>query len=459
MTLFEALKILPEISSSPVALFCYVVTIAAWAYFGVSVRRHKNLLNNLEKLRPEDRLKALESQLGEGKLRRGLDPEQWLRSRIHKYFFLAFLAGCTTLLVIVALVINHPKGDVEIDVTPYRSQQLMDRLQIALVAMVGMGQANAADLEFSKPESKGRVSPNQIQYDYEKKDGKIYIQASSLYLRDVREGKEVSGFAFEPGVFIWDYPALSVKVVNNTDKTLLLSEAVLQIEKSTVDTRPILAVYSPGSMGRFWFANEGWGRVRDPHLALSFYGPTCSSDVSVPTQDVPLTTFLDGPSVDISKLIDPTLRSASLECPSEAEKSKLPPYMRANPFYGCKQTEICVRGTLSYLQEDNSPFQFRFKTKVYLGPIPAPPVMPSYTYDVRLEAGKAGYSIRVPISQEIQPGKTDHFLLQVASDKTSTYDLNLKIYDAQGKAEWSGDIDLEVFVPRSNAGLGKPRKR
>lgn len=81
---------LPVVASSPSALLAYLVVILAWVVIAWRVNRHKNLLVNLEKLPPHDRLKALQDEMGMVEVASGLSPEQWIRSKVHLYYFLAF---------------------------------------------------------------------------------------------------------------------------------------------------------------------------------------------------------------------------------------------------------------------------------------------------------------------------------------------------------------------------------
>jgi tetratricopeptide (TPR) repeat protein len=85
------------------ALGAYVVTV--WR-----VARNKNLLENLQKLSPKDRIGALEIEMGGVRLAAGISPEQWVRSRIYKYYLLAFLATCFVGVTIFALALMNRTG-------------------------------------------------------------------------------------------------------------------------------------------------------------------------------------------------------------------------------------------------------------------------------------------------------------------------------------------------------------
>jgi hypothetical protein len=98
-----ALAAIPSAATSGYALAAYALVVAAYVFTVWRVARNKNLLEHLEKLPPKDRLKALEIETGGVRLAAGISPEQWVRSRIHKYYLLAFLATCAVAVAIAAL--------------------------------------------------------------------------------------------------------------------------------------------------------------------------------------------------------------------------------------------------------------------------------------------------------------------------------------------------------------------
>jgi hypothetical protein len=85
-------------------LVAYALAAAVYALSVWRVSRNKNLLANLQKLPPKDRRKALEREMGSN-LAPKISAEQWVRSRIHRYYFFAFLATCAALVTIVALAL------------------------------------------------------------------------------------------------------------------------------------------------------------------------------------------------------------------------------------------------------------------------------------------------------------------------------------------------------------------
>jgi tetratricopeptide (TPR) repeat protein len=98
-----ALSAVPSAATNGYALAAYALAIAAYVVVAWRVDRNKNLLENLQKLPPKDRLSALETEIGGIRLAAGISPEQWVRSRINRYYLVAFLATCIVVIAIAAL--------------------------------------------------------------------------------------------------------------------------------------------------------------------------------------------------------------------------------------------------------------------------------------------------------------------------------------------------------------------
>jgi tetratricopeptide (TPR) repeat protein len=105
--LASALAAIPSAATSTFSLIAFALAIAAYVFIVWRVIRNKNLLQHLQKLPPKDRLGALETELGGVRLAAGLSPEQWLRSKMHKYYLLAFLATCGVVGVTSTLAIMN----------------------------------------------------------------------------------------------------------------------------------------------------------------------------------------------------------------------------------------------------------------------------------------------------------------------------------------------------------------
>ena len=99
---------LPSAATSPFAFVAYVLVIASWVVIALRLKRNRQLLDHIEKLPQADRLKALQLEMGAVQVRSGLTADQWLRSRVHLYYFLGFCVGCVAAVVVFAIAVTTP---------------------------------------------------------------------------------------------------------------------------------------------------------------------------------------------------------------------------------------------------------------------------------------------------------------------------------------------------------------
>ena len=109
----SAIKALPIVASSPLALIAFLCLVGAWVVIGLRVQRNKNLLANLEKLPSKDRLQALKDEMGTVRIKSGLTPEQYLRSRIHRFWLIGFVTLCLVILLTLALAASRARTTVD----------------------------------------------------------------------------------------------------------------------------------------------------------------------------------------------------------------------------------------------------------------------------------------------------------------------------------------------------------
>ena len=80
-----------------------------WAAIAWRVQRNQNLLKKIESFPAADRLKALQSEM---EVPADIPPEVWLRSKVKRYIFLAFIMGVgSAAVVIIVAIMNRAKVD------------------------------------------------------------------------------------------------------------------------------------------------------------------------------------------------------------------------------------------------------------------------------------------------------------------------------------------------------------
>lgn len=109
----SALSAIPHVVGDTRALIAYALAIAAWTAVALKVQRNKSLLTNINKLPERDRLSALQLEMGSIPLPAGISATQYLKARVHTYYFWAFVVLCTLIATILALSITFrfQRGD------------------------------------------------------------------------------------------------------------------------------------------------------------------------------------------------------------------------------------------------------------------------------------------------------------------------------------------------------------
>jgi hypothetical protein len=113
------LKAIPAAASSPYGILAFLATILSWVVVSFRVQRHKQLLQHISQFPSPDRRKVVQAEMGTP-VPPDLTPEQWIKSRVHRYYFVGFivLAGCFMVIIIGTYIMPHPRIDATIELTP-----------------------------------------------------------------------------------------------------------------------------------------------------------------------------------------------------------------------------------------------------------------------------------------------------------------------------------------------------
>ena len=98
----EAIKALPTVAGSPLALIGYLATIAAWIWAITRNRRIKLVLEHIKDIPEGDRAETLRNEMGVV-LPDNISAEEWICSKKHQYFLIAFIVLALTILTIIAI--------------------------------------------------------------------------------------------------------------------------------------------------------------------------------------------------------------------------------------------------------------------------------------------------------------------------------------------------------------------
>ncbi|OGT60248.1 MAG: hypothetical protein A3E01_15535 [Gammaproteobacteria bacterium RIFCSPHIGHO2_12_FULL_63_22] len=305
-----ALESLPIVATSGYALTAYVLTLAAYVVLGWRVARNKNLLANLEKVPEADRLRVLQMEM-DTVVPKNISAANWIKARTHRYYFQAFIVTCIAVVAIIALVLLNATGTLDVSANVYSGKSL-----------ISDDRESSIDAALSPTKFDATVG-NQlyVQYQYLRDGSAMRIEPSAAYLTKLGRGEYVSGINFIYSAFEWDFPILSIKVQNNSDQVVLLSEIVLDVKASKINTDPVLVVRSPGYSGIADIFNEGWGKAIRPQLQFALELPDRCGE-AIPTvlpYTLGMETIETSAEFDIRRFVPASLKADLVNCGSRLE--------------------------------------------------------------------------------------------------------------------------------------------
>lgn len=281
------------------------------------------------------------------------------------------------------------------------------------------------------------------------------------YLDSVRAGRLLEGR--------WQshrWPVLDVKVVNNTAETVLFHEAVLQVRASEPDLRAVpVLLYDRMNIA---LRNDGWGQMEDCTLTFSlFAAPKASRPVGGPfvlcsaglvegsgrngrrRAQWSVADALRSCGVDpaaISYLIGPARSSAYSRALLDAA---LGPFAERRVAFVEGVLEYTHPGPDGALVRAANPVRGRLALTDDGSPLIGGYLPPAHRYSTVLPSTGSAYRVTVPLSQIVQSGEADRFLVTIASDRSAIHDFSLTVrYNEQQEVMAAERVQLELFLPR-----------
>ncbi len=298
----------------------------------------------------------------------------------------------------------------------------------------------------------GGTPPALIRYVAERAGDVLRISPLSEYLDSLREGAPVSALRARfagASHFVASDVLLDLKMVNNSQRTIYYTEAVLEVESSTASATPLLGFDAdPGHVRALQIFNEGWAPVEAATLRchLARIGTVATF------ADYPVTRELGAIERGVNVPLDTALAGIrALDGQSKAA------------CFG----EIRYR----WVRPDGSRAEssLRFQTEVPLVAPPAtasppggrraaaaarsaPSVAPSPpAAAIALRDEGRNYEVRADLSQYLKAGEPDRFQIAVSAPRTSTHRFRLKLVAGDNRKDVirSEPILLEFFRPQT----------
>jgi hypothetical protein len=347
-------------------------------------------------------------------------------------------------------------------------------------------------------------SERTLSYQLNRLEQQLHIQPCMDYLLALAKGGPIFGLEYIlniPPYFKWQFPNLDLRIVNNSNKTIYITDVVFEVEKSVFDPYPILVI--PGEEPNYFhfiLQNEGWGEVQDAFVRFNLVSvgqPIFTSETY--QHEVQVGTFLEQCNVNLSDALEERgvniqfLAGVNQGKPEYASIRTLmgrffgnfetfeenighPEYQRLmdalGSFANSKSTrsrrysavaygEISFTGTTieGHLKQDKVKFSTEIPLLI-LGGYGAPSP-PTYQYGVWLDVDRENYQAFAQdkgssVSQYLRAGDIDRFNIRVGVSKSSFHTFRLRLIYNNEQSLFSPPIALHIFVPRSE---GKELKR
>ncbi|MGI5484914.1 hypothetical protein [Streptomyces lavendofoliae] len=293
------------------------------------------------------------------------------------------------------------------------------------------------------------------------------------YLGRLRAGRTLER---GPGSHRW--PVLDVKVVNNTTEAVLLHEAILQVRSSEPDLRAVPILFFRGT--DIVLRNDGWGQMEDCTLTFSLFAApgTTARRVGGPfvlrSADLvesggrggrrrthwPVAGALRSCGADpaaAGRLVGPARHSARSRALLDAA---LGPFAERGEAFVVGRLEYTHPGSDGTLVRAANPVRGRLDLTDDGSPRIGAYLPPAHRYSTVLPSTGDDYKVVVPLSQFVQSGEADRFLVTIASDRSALHDFSLTIrYNEQQEVVAAERVRLELFLPRSKeAEAPSPRR-
>jgi len=324
----------------------------------------------------------------------------------------------------------------------------------------------------------------RMTYLAEQVGDEIQIRPLMPYLDKMAAGGPIEPLRYYTpkwGPFDWKLPALDFTLLNRTQATFLLSEAVFEVEESCLDPTPVIVVKDDvyqSSAGSFWLVNEGPTLLEDAIVRFELLPGNVPAPAGFPDaypfevgigklekEEIQIDGVFDERGVNIEELnrllnaVGGDAQSVKVKAEDGTETVMTwgehgEAIKRAfGPFQEGVGTVI---GEIGFTEASTKQkYTVRFRAVVYIlnenrKGVPRPPTA---KYLVELETNGVNYKKHVAdFVHEIKPGETDRFLIRLQVKQPSNHRFRVTFRNADGHAIQTRWIRLQCFIPRTRRG-------
>lgn len=301
-----------------------------------------------------------------------------------------------------------------------------------------------------------------LEYIYKRDNTSVMISPSMEYLHRLATDGIITPISYIYQPFEWNFPGMDIKLINNSSKTLLVTEIVFRDIVSLFDPLPVLLLRKrafSANARHILIENHGWGDIKNLRMKLSAGPINLDFDINHTISRFSHELFIG----DISNEINVDISDVLIDYGyiSKAENMRRL-RNRNNGFLDESEDEnglydyTKVYGLLLYSGTDYTgavkDFATKFEAVVYLHQwsFPGVPLPPSEFYNVKFDYNKQNYTICKSVSQMIKPGDCDRFVMTIGCEKSAHHDFAVDVITNLGTLTIP-KVTLDEFVPRSGS--------
>lgn len=272
-------------------------------------------------------------------------------------------------------------------------------------------------------------------------------------------------------------PVLDVKLLNNSDRTIFITEARFIVQTSEAVRGAVPMIDQDDEIMNVPLCNVGWDDMKDVEIAFNVAPDSASPRsatykyrMTVPDVEtralIDISAAIGAEGGDLNVLSSKRLSDGEdmvtlqlrdgrhLQLTAEQHTNMV--IAALGPFYKPDEEmpdgPAIVYGVVSFSDGTNGGARreraFEAKVPLYQWGAGGGYVEASAQYDVKLETTGRDYQRVVNVSHSMSPGSSDRLQFRVAADRSSRHHLRIELKYNDGKLIRSTDTMLELFVPR-----------
>lgn len=301
-------------------------------------------------------------------------------------------------------------------------------------------------------------SSKSFLYKIKKEEDIIKINPQNNYLSLLQKGGPISPLSYWNTPFEFEFPNLDIKIVNNTQKTIYLTQAIFKIKKSKTDPFPILLIRGTGYDMKLPLMNIGWGNVYDCVIRCNVFPIKNVVEKNTYDYEIAIGEFERYPEkIDFA----PVFKELGVDV--EKLRSNRFPFFRGaytqdiiKAFGPFKDGQVKIIGEIHYSGLNPNGVkcreQLKFEAIIDLGsPGEGAPLPPSFQYDIIFKTDKSDYEETLSISHVIKLGDADRFNIKISALKSSRHVFDLILLYNDNETITIPNIGLNYFMSTEDA--------